>query len=140
MRQCLQVATVKKLEAAAAVQIVTKYLDRVKVAREAGDTIIKEVPIYVPLEPAACVLSRDFFRLHASSSSGRLPDPAGAADAPASGIALSNVDSTVVDNYEQCHENAEQITVLHQWTLEGERIPDIKSHAVRGGTWWGMKG
>lgn len=134
MRQSLQVATVKKLQAEATVQIVTKYVERVKVVREAGDTIIKEVPTYVPLEAdAACVLSRDFVRLHDAAASGRLPDPAGGTDAPAAGIALSTVASTVADNYERCHENAEQITALQQWISEGERIPDIKSNAARGG-------
>jgi len=127
-RQSLQVATVKKLQAEATVQIITKYV------REARDTIIKEVSTYVPLEAdAACVLSRDFVRLHDAAASGRLPDPAGGTDAPAAGIALSTVASTVADNYERCHENAEQITALQQWIREEERIPGIKSNAARGG-------
>ena len=131
--QSLQVATVKKLQAEATVQIITKYVDRVKVVREAGDTIIKEVSTYVPLEAdAACVLSRDFVRLHDAAAAGRLPDSAGGADASAPGIALSTVASTVADNYERCHENAEQITALQQWIREGERIPGVISNAVRG--------
>ena len=31
-------------------RIVTQYVDRVKVIREAGETIIKEVPVYVPAD------------------------------------------------------------------------------------------
>ncbi len=75
----------------------------------------------MPLETdAACVLSRGFVRLHDDAIAGRLPGPAGGADAAPDGIALSTVASTVVDNYERCHENAEQMTWLQQWIREEE--------------------
>ena len=115
-RQSLQVAVVQKRQAEATVQVVTKYVDRVKVVREAGDTIIKEVPVYVPAEAdAACVLSRGFVRLHDAAAAGRLPQAAGAADALPAGIALSAVAGTVADNYQRCHENAEQLKSLQEW-------------------------
>lgn len=120
-KQAVQVATVKVKQAEATVQVVTKYVDRVKVVRATGDTIIKEVPVYVTAEAdAACVLSRGFVRLHDAAAAGRIPEPAGGADASPAGIALSSVAGTVADNYERCHENAEQLTALQDWVRAQE--------------------
>ena len=41
-------AAVRERQAQATVKVVTEYVDRVRVVREKGDTIVKEVPIYVP--------------------------------------------------------------------------------------------
>lgn len=120
-KQAVQVATVKVKQAEATVQVVTKYVDRVKVVRTTGDTIIKEVPVYVTAEAdAACVLSRGFVRLHDAAAAGRIPEPAGGADASPAGIALSAVAGTVADNYGRCHENTEQLTALQDWVRAQE--------------------
>lgn len=116
LKQALQMPGVKQRQAEATVQVVTKYADRIKVVRETGDTIIKEVPIYVtPEADAACVLSRGFVRLHNAAAAGRIPEPAGGPDAAPAEIALSTVTTTVADNYERCHENAEQLIALQAW-------------------------
>ena len=44
-KQSLQVVVVQKRQAEATVQVVTKYVDRVKIVRETGATIVKEVPV-----------------------------------------------------------------------------------------------
>jgi hypothetical protein len=46
---------------------------------------------------------------------GRFPEPAGSSDAAPTGIALSAVAGRVADNYERCHENAEQLIALQAW-------------------------
>ncbi len=44
---------------------VTQYVDRVQTIRLKGDTIIKEIPRYVPIQAdASCVVPRGFVRLH----------------------------------------------------------------------------
>ena len=117
--KCLTV--VKQRQAEATVQVVTKYVDRVKVVREAGDTIIKEVPVYVPAEAdSACVLYRGFVRLHDAAAAGRIPPAAGVADALPAGIALSAVAGTVANNYQRCRENAEQLKSLQEWVKAQE--------------------
>lgn len=127
-RQALQVSVVKQRQAEATVQVVTKYVDRVKIVRETGATIVKEVPVYVsPEADAACVLPRGFVRLHDAAAAGRVPEPAGGSDAAPAGIALSTVAGTVADNYERCHENAEQLIGLQAW------ITEIKKAAETGG-------
>lgn len=118
-QQALQAAAVGERQARATVKVVTQYVDRVRVFREKGDTIIKEVPVYVPVQAdAACTINRGFVRLHDAAAAGDLPEPAGDADAAAAGIALSAVAGTVAGNYQSCHENAEQLRALQVWISE----------------------
>ncbi|MDI4092128.1 hypothetical protein U5F73_06665 [Stenotrophomonas pavanii] len=118
-QQTQQAATVRERQAQATVKVVTEYVDRVRVVREKGDTIIKEVPVYVPVQAdAACTINRGFVRLHDAAAAGDLPEPAGDADAAPAGIALSAVAGTVAANYQTCHENAEQLRALQGWVME----------------------
>ena len=103
-------------QAEATVQVVTQYVDRIQVVREKGDTLIQEIPVYVPVQAdAACTVHRGFVSLHDVAAAGELPESARDADAPAEGLALSAVAATVVTNYQTCHENAEQLKALQDW-------------------------
>jgi hypothetical protein len=114
--QQLVLAEVKTQQAEAAIQVVTKYVDRIQVVREKGDAILKEVPIYVPVQAdAACTVHRGFVSLHDAAAAGELPEPARDADASAEGFALSALASAVATNYQICHENAEQLKALQDW-------------------------
>lgn len=118
-QQTLQVAAVRQKQAEATVKVVTQYVDRVRIVREKGDTIIKEVPVYVPVEAdTACTIHRGFVRLHDAAAAGELPGPAGDTDAAAAGIALSAVAGTVAANYQTCHENTEQLRALQGWVIK----------------------
>ncbi|GAB1382138.1 hypothetical protein MASR1M50_04570 [Burkholderiales bacterium] len=118
-QQALQTSATRLRQAEATVKVVTEYVDRVRVVREKGDTIIKEVLVYVPVEAdAACTINRGFVRLHDAAAAGELPKPAGDANAPAAGLALSAVAGTVAGNYQSCHENAEQLRALQAWVRE----------------------
>jgi hypothetical protein len=115
-QQTLHATAVRERQVQATVEVVTEYVDRVRVVREKGDTIIKEVPVYVPVQAdAACTINRGFVRLHDAAAAGGLPEPAGDADAAAAGIALSAVAETVAGNYQTCHESAEQLRALQTW-------------------------
>ena len=48
-QQTLQTAAIRERQAQATVKVVTQYVDRVRIVREKGETIIKEVPVYVPV-------------------------------------------------------------------------------------------
>ncbi|HDR9512016.1 hypothetical protein C5615_37425 [Burkholderia cepacia] len=103
------------------VKVVTQYIDRVQVVREKGDTIIKEVPVYVDREAdRACVVPVGFVRVH-DGAAGNVPvgDP-GSTDAAPSGITLSAVAATIAGNYTTCHENAEQLTALQARVRDSE--------------------
>ncbi len=118
-QQTLQGAAIRERQAQATVKVVTEYVDRVRVVREKGDTIIKEVPVYVSVQAdAACTINRGFVRLHDAAAAGELPEPVGDADAAAADIALSTVAGTVAANYRTCHENAEQLIALQAWVRE----------------------
>ena len=118
-QQALQTAAIRERQAQATAKVVTQYVDRVRVIREKGETIIKEVPVYVPVQAdAACSINRGFVRLHDAAAAGELPEPARDADAASAGIALSAVAGTVAANYQICHENAEQLRALQAWISE----------------------
>jgi hypothetical protein len=115
-QETLHAATVRQKQAETTVKVVTEYVDRVRVVREKGDTIIKEVPVYVPVQAdASCTINRGFVRLHDAAAAGDLPEPARDADAAPAGLALSAVAGTVANNYQTCHENAEQLRALQTW-------------------------
>ncbi len=133
-KQLLQVARVERRQAQATVEVVTKYVDRIKVVREKGDTIIKEVTVYVPIEAdAACTINRGFVRLHDAGAAGELAQvaqvaqPARDADALAAGIALSAVAGTVASNYQRCHENAAQLRALQDWVRQMQVAAHLES-------------
>ena len=118
-QQTLQATAIRERQAQATVKVVTEYVDRVRIVREKGDTIVKEVPVYVPVQAdAACTINRGFVRLHDAAAASELPEPAKDADAAAAGIALSAVAGTVAANYQTCHENAEQLRALQGWVSE----------------------
>ena len=115
-QQTLQATAIRERQALATVKVVTEYVDRVRVVREKGETIIKEVPVYVPVQAdAACTINHGFVRLHDAAAAGELPEPARDADAAAAGVALSAVAGTVAANYQTCHENVEQLRALQAW-------------------------
>jgi len=127
-KKALQVATVEKDQAEATVQVVTEYVDRVKIVRQAGETIIKEVPVYVSAQAdAACLVPRGFVRLHDAAAQGVVPEPAGNSDAAPAGVALSAVAGTVAENYTACRENAEQLIALQSWILDVKKAADAGS-------------
>jgi hypothetical protein len=112
--------------AKAATVTVTQYVDRERVIRLKGDTIIKEVPRYVPVQAdAACVVPRGFVRLHDAAAAGTVPTPdTRDADAAPSGVALSAVAGTVAANYTDCHVDAARLSSLQQ-TLRDQGVTII---------------
>lgn len=117
--------------AKAATVTVTQYVDRERVIRLKGDTIIKEVPRYVPVQAdAACVVPRGFVRLHDAAAAGSVPNPDTAdADAGPSDVALSAVAGTVAANYTDCHVDAARLTSLQQ-TLRDQGVTIIGEPAA----------
>lgn len=107
------------------VHIVTHYVDRVQIVHERGATLTRRIPVYVTAQAdARCVVPRGFVRLHDAAAAGiDLPASTGTADAVASGLALSAVAGTVVDNYTTCHATATQLTSLQEWVRAHSAAP-----------------
>ena len=104
-------------QAALSEKVVIRYVDRVRVVREIGATITKEIPVYVTAKAdAACPIPAGFVRVHDAAAQGvPLGEPAGDPDAPAAGVTLSAVADTVAGNYTACHEAGAQLTALQAW-------------------------
>lgn len=115
-KQALQVARVQKKQADATVQVVTHFVDRIKVVHDTGDTIIKEVPKYVPSD--SCLLPAGFRVLHDAAASNAVPDPARVTDAQA--VAAQDVATTIATNYRQYFELATQLEALQEWVRAQE--------------------
>lgn len=100
----------------AGVTTVTRYVDRVQTIQVKGDTIIKEIPRYVPVQAdAACAVPVGFVRLHDAAATGTVLNPGtGDADAAPSGLALSAVAGTIASNYTDSRADAEQLSALQQ--------------------------
>ena len=96
------------------IKVITEYVDRVKVVREKGETIIKEIPVYVP--DNACVLPAGFRVLHDAAARGAEPDPASLADAAP--VSAQDATRTIAGNYGICAETAEQLIALQAWVRQ----------------------
>lgn len=89
------------------------YRDRVKVVREKGEEVIREVEKLVPVD--GCQLDGGFRVLHDAAARGELPDTATGADGPPAPVEQAAAARTVAGNYGACHENTEQLTALQDW-------------------------
>ena len=110
-------AEIARLQAQAnriSTKIETKYLTRVETIRGATQTIVRQVPVFVPA--GSCELPGGFRVLHDAAAQGYVPDAARIPDAapvPAQAVA-----GTVADNYGTCHETAERLIELQDWVRE----------------------
>ena len=116
----------------AGVVTVTQYVDRVRTIEVKGETIVKEIPRYVPAQAdAACAIPGGFVRLHDAAATGdQLGAGPGDTDAAPSGVALSAVAETVAGNYTACHANAAQLSALQDLLrAQGATIIGEPAHA-----------
>jgi hypothetical protein len=95
-------------------RVVTKveiqYRDRIQIVREKGETIVKEVPVYVSAETdRRFPVPRGFVRVHDAAAAG---EPAGApaeSDGEAAGVVASAAAETIAGNYAECRKWREQV-------------------------------
>ncbi len=104
-------------------KIVTKYKDKIVVVKERGDVIVQKVPEYITKESdAKCDVPNGFVVLHDSASKNEVPKTSSSTNGEPSGVALSQVATTVAGNYTTCHETREQLKSLQEWIKEQEKI------------------
>lgn len=119
----LEMAKKETASAEASVKVVTKYVETVKVVKEKGDVIIKEVPKYITKDAdAKCSIPNGFVLLHDSASRNEVPISAGDANEGTSAFKLSTIAETVIANYNICYQNTEQLKALQNWIREQEAI------------------
>ncbi|MEJ0043185.1 MAG: hypothetical protein WDM81_13655 [Rhizomicrobium sp.] len=96
--------------------------------RTVTQTIVKEVPIYVPASVDRD-LPNGFVRLWDDAATGDrqpLPGPAGQPDDAASGVKLSQAGTVLAENYGTCRGIAQQLIDLQDWI--------VKERALTNGT------
>jgi hypothetical protein len=104
-------------------QVVTKYVDRVKIVKEKSDEQIKTIPILISKDSDdKCVVPTGFSVLHDAAAKNEVPDTARTTNDTPSGIKLSEVAETVVGNYSVCTQNAEQLKSLQEWIRAQQKI------------------
>lgn len=100
------------------VKVETKYVDRIKEVKVRGETIVKQVPVYVPAGlPELPGSIRVFID---AASQGILPDPSQTSDAAA--IPIEDLASSVAENYTQCLATSEQLRGLQEWVNEQHKL------------------
>lgn len=126
-----QIAKMKELEVQSQkvnVETIIKYVDRVKVVKEKGATIVKEIPVYVSAKSDdRCIIPTGFVRAHDSAAN---PSDVSSASVEsydsATDIKLSAVAETVVDNYTKYHEVVEQLRALQDWVNAQDQLINKK--------------
>jgi len=70
--QKTEIAELKQKQAETTVQVVTKYVDRVKIVKEKADVIVREVPKYITeIDNSRCVLPDSVRLLHDAAAQGQ---------------------------------------------------------------------
>jgi hypothetical protein len=98
-----------------------KYRDKIVKVKEIGETIIKEVPVYVTAQDdLSCDIGRGFVELHDAAAANRLPNPSptGESNETFTGPRLSDVGRTVTINYGKFHEMRTQCAALQDWAAQ----------------------
>jgi hypothetical protein len=122
---------VAKQEVAAAeltTEVITKYVDRVKIVEGKTREIIKKVPVYITKESDdKCAINNGFVSLHNSSASQtKIPDTTRDVNETASDVKLSTVATTITENYGTYYQVAEQLKSLQDWIKQQKDLDDGK--------------
>ena len=122
---------VAKQEVAAAeltTEVITKYVDRVKIVEGKTREIIKKVPVYITKQSDdKCAINNGFVSLHNSSASQtKIPDTTRDVNETASDVKLSTVATTITENYGTYYKVAEQLKSLQDWIKQQKDLDDGK--------------
>tara|TARA_B110000503_G_C7143390_1_gene411873 strand:- start:246 stop:839 length:594 start_codon:yes stop_codon:yes gene_type:complete len=108
--------------------IVTKYVDRIKLVEGKIHEVIKKVPVYITKESdAKCAIDNGFVLLHdAAASNTEISNTTRTFNAETSSIRISDVATTITQNYGSYHEVAEQLLSLQEWIRQQQRLSNGK--------------
>ena len=98
--------------------VVEKYKEQVKKDEEVHEQIISQIN---DKDDHMCSVPESFVRLHDSAAKNTVPGPSTGTDGAASGIALSEVERTIADNYSAYNKLADQLRSLQEWVTEEKK-------------------
>lgn len=122
--------TLRTKSAEKTVEVVTKYVDKIKKVYIKGKETVREVPIYITKESdAKCDIPLGFVRSHNeaanptdTSTKTELPETTGASNDATTDIRLSEATETIAKNYGTCNLVAEQLKALQDWIRQQEQL------------------
>ena len=125
----METAIAKQELAAAEVthEVITQYVDRVKIVEGKTHEIIKKVPVYITKESDdKCTINNGFVSLHDHASKNEVPEPTGSVNEDSSDVKLSTVAETVSQNYGTYYQVVEQLKALQSWIRKQKDLDNGK--------------
>lgn len=123
-RQQLEIATLNSASKDVSAEIVVKYVDRIKIVEKVRKELVN---VYVDkiitekIDSSTGNMPNAFVRLHDDAVKGVIPDSTRDSDASSSGFKLSTATKVIVDNYQICRVNSEQLISLQDW-IRGQQL------------------
>ena len=108
-------------------EVITQYVDRVKIVEGKTHEIIKKVPVYITKESDdKCTINNGFVSLHDHASKNEVPEPSGSVNEDSSDVKLSTVAETVSQNYGTYYQIVEQLKALQLWIRKQKDLDNGK--------------
>jgi hypothetical protein len=117
-RGIIEAEKLKKKQVIVTTKIETVYVEKVRTVYEKGETIVKQVPVYVPADAPDLPGSLRVF--HDAAAGNFLPDASRIPDA--SPVELATFAGTVASNYTVCHVNSVRLEGLQTWVREQQGL------------------
>jgi hypothetical protein len=97
----------------------TKYVERIKIVKQKGDTIYVKVPEYITqADNDRCVINLGAVRVWNAAIENNIPAPANETDRGPANISLAEVVANAATNFTTCNLYIEQNKGLKQWIVE----------------------
>lgn len=104
-------------------EVRTEYVDRIKVIKERGEQIEKQVPVYITAaDDGRCSINAGFVRIHDAAWQGADPGPAAGADREPAGVSLAEVAEASAANAASCRQWREQALSLRQLYQQLQKV------------------
>ena len=118
-----EIVELKTKQGEKTIEVVTQYVDRIKIVKEKGDVITEYVDKWITKQDDFTYRLPGKFRvLHDAGVQNRVPDTSDFTNAAATEVELSTATKTITGNYSICHQNAEQLESLQKWVREMEAL------------------
>jgi hypothetical protein len=104
-------------------EVITVYKDKIKTVYIKGDTIIKEVPVYVTQkDDSRCIVNNGFVSLWNASNKMSVPGAPSISDRTPSSVILSDIAAQHSRESLICHATEQKLLSLQDWLLKQSKI------------------
>jgi len=125
--QAVQSIKVTQAQMKVVIETQVKYVDRIKTIYKQGETIEKQVPIYInDADNAGCTINTGFVRSYDAAWTNQPAGPAADTDREPSGIPLTEVAETNAFNATACLAWREQAVGLREFYQKLKKVRDVE--------------